>query len=56
MTRRAVVAVLAALSLIGSAAPPALAASPPASWDGLTNVKSKRFDAAYVLPGADFRG
>ncbi|MBB3892152.1 hypothetical protein GGQ61_002885 [Phenylobacterium haematophilum] len=56
MTRRAVVTALAALCLLGSAAPQAFAAEPPASWDGLTNVKSKRFDAAYVLPGADFRG
>ena len=55
MTRRAVVTALAAICLLGSAAPQALAASPPATWDGLTNVKSKRFDAAYVLPGSDFR-
>jgi hypothetical protein len=25
------------------------------SWDGLTEVKPKRLDAAYLLPGADFR-
>jgi hypothetical protein len=25
------------------------------SWDGLIEVKPKRVDAAYVLPGADFR-
>ena len=25
------------------------------SWDGLIEVKPKRIDAAYVLPGADFR-
>lgn len=55
MTRRVVVTALAALCLLGSAAPQALAASPPATWDGLSNVKSKRFDAAYVLPGSDFR-
>ncbi len=24
-------------------------------WDGLTEVKPKRLDAAYLLPGADFR-
>ncbi|MBP6878051.1 MAG: DUF3313 family protein [Phenylobacterium sp.] len=56
MTRRTVVTALAAICLLGSAAPPALAASPPATWDGLSNVHSKRFDAAYVLPGSDFRG
>ena len=27
----------------------------PASWDGLVEVKSKRMDAAFLLPGADFR-
>ena len=24
-------------------------------WDGLVEVKPKRLDAAYLLPGADFR-
>jgi hypothetical protein len=28
---------------------------PPESWDGLVEVKSKRLDAAYLAPGADFR-
>jgi hypothetical protein len=27
----------------------------PENWDGLVRVKSKRMDAAYVAPGADFR-
>lgn len=27
----------------------------PQSWDGLIEVKAKRMDAAYLLPGADFR-
>jgi len=27
----------------------------PESWDGLVQVKPKRMDAAYLLPGADFR-
>ena len=27
----------------------------PTSWDGLVQVKSKYFDAAYLAPGADFR-
>jgi hypothetical protein len=27
----------------------------PESWDGLVEVKSKRLDAAYLAPGADFR-
>jgi hypothetical protein len=33
----------------------ALAADAPESWDGLVEVKPKRMDAAYLLPGADFR-
>jgi hypothetical protein len=27
----------------------------PESWDGLVEVKSKRMDAAFLMPGADFR-
>jgi hypothetical protein len=27
----------------------------PESWDGLIEVKAKKMDAAYLLPGADFR-
>jgi hypothetical protein len=54
MSRR-LLAALAAVTLIG-AAPPAFSASPPASWDGLTHVQSRRFDAVYLLPGADFSG
>lgn len=33
----------------------ALAADSPGSWDGLVEVKPKRMDAAFLLPGADFR-
>lgn len=33
----------------------ALASDPPESWDGLVEVESKRMDAAFLLPGADFR-
>lgn len=39
-----------------AAAGPALAAKPPAEWDGLVKVKSKRFEQVYLRPGADFRG
>ncbi|MEJ2816023.1 MULTISPECIES: DUF3313 family protein [unclassified Caulobacter] len=35
---------------------PALAAKPPAEWDGLVKVKAKRFELVYLRPGADFRG
>ncbi len=39
-----------------AAARPALAAKPPAEWDGLVKVKSKKFELVYLRPGADFRG
>ena len=39
-----------------TAARPALAAKPPAEWDGLVKVKSKKFELVYLRPGADFRG
>lgn len=45
---------LAALVLI-AAVGTAVAADMPDSWDGLVEVKPKRMDAAYLLPGADFR-
>lgn len=44
---------LAALALFVAGA--AVAAEAPASWDGLVEVKPKRMDAAFLLPGADFR-
>src|SRR5690349_14214047 len=34
---------------------PAAAAKAPSSWDGLSKVKSKKMDAVYLQPGADFR-
>jgi hypothetical protein len=33
----------------------AVADDMPESWDGLVQVKPKRMDAAYLMPGADFR-
>ena len=36
--------------------PAAYAAKPPATWDGLVQVKSKRLEFVYLQPGADFRG
>lgn len=33
----------------------ALADDAPTTWDGLVQVKPRRMEAAYVLPGADFR-
>lgn len=44
---------LVALAL--TSAPAALAASPPANWDGLTRVHGGRMQYVYLLPGADFR-
>ncbi|MBO9558371.1 MAG: DUF3313 family protein [Caulobacter sp.] len=35
---------------------PALAAKPPKTWDGLVQVKTKRFDLVYLAPGASFAG
>ena len=51
--RRFAVAALTMLALGGGAS--ALAASPPANWDGLSRVKSSRMRYVYLLPGADFR-
>jgi hypothetical protein len=33
----------------------ALADKAPTTWDGLVEIKSKKMDAAYLAPGADFR-
>ena len=49
-------ATLALTSIAMAAARPALAAKPPAEWDGLVKVKSKKFELVYLRPGADFRG
>jgi hypothetical protein len=43
---------IASVMLI-SAAP--VTAKAPTSWDGLVQVKSKRLDLVYLMPGADFR-
>jgi hypothetical protein len=42
---------LAALVLL----PLAVAAEDSGNWDGLVEVKPERLDAAFLLPGADFR-
>src|SRR5262245_8363908 len=46
-----VAAVGSALFLAG----PAVAAKPPASWEGLVQVKCKQLGLVYLQPGADFR-
>ncbi len=40
-----------AFALIGSVQADTL----PENWDGLVQIKPKKMDAAYLLPGADFR-
>jgi hypothetical protein len=44
-----------AAGLLALFANAALAEKPPETWDGLVEVKSKKFDAAFLAPGADFR-
>ena len=51
MERRLLTGALASLMF---AAWPAAAAAPPAAWDGLVQVQSKRLDLVYLLPGANF--
>jgi hypothetical protein len=48
--RFAVIAAAAGLALSAPAA-----AATPGPWESLVQVKSKRADAVYLLPGADFR-
>ena len=55
MNRRSFAA-LAALVVAAPAGASLAKASPPATWDNLVHVKSKRVQAVYLLPGADFRG
>ena len=45
---------LAAL-VLGPTVGAAWAKDAPTSWDGLVEVKPKRMDAVFLLPGADFR-
>src|SRR4051812_42995651 len=52
MDRRHLILSAAAVLTIGAGA--ALAAMPE-TWDGLVQMKSKRFDAAYIAPGANFQ-
>jgi len=47
---------IASAGALAILAPVAVQAAPPANWDGLAQVNSKRFDLAYLMPGADFRG
>jgi hypothetical protein len=53
--KQSLAAICAALAVVGVAATATQAARPPATWDGLVLVDSKRLDRVYLLPGADFR-
>lgn len=44
-----------ALLLCGFAIPASAKDESGGAWDGLVEVKPKRLDAAYLMPGADFR-
>jgi hypothetical protein len=54
MNRR-LLAACAALCLAATTAPPAAFSAAPDTWDNLVKVKSKRLDAVYLLPDADFK-
>ena len=51
MNKLLVTLAAATLGLAVTAAP----AQDSGSWDGLVEIKPKRLDAAYLMPGADFR-
>ena len=55
MTRKLLTGLAIAALLATGVVAPGQAASEPETWDGLQKVKSKKMDAAYLLPGADFR-
>lgn len=52
---RFMIAGVCALLLCGTAIPAGAKDETGGAWDGLVEVKPKRLDAAYLLPGADFR-
>jgi len=52
MKRHRFFAAALAVLVLGSAF---AAAKAPPTWDGLVQVKSKKFDLVYLQPGADFR-
>ena len=54
MNRRRFAALATATAILGAASI-ALAASAPATWDGLVRTKSSKLQYVYLLPGANFR-
>jgi uncharacterized protein DUF3313 len=55
MSRIGIAGCAAAILVSMGSASAVQAAKPPATWDDLVQVKAKKADAAYLLPGADFR-
>jgi hypothetical protein len=53
--KHALKAALAGLLVISAPIADAQKKQPPAEWDGLQKVAAKKFDLAYLLPGADFK-
>jgi hypothetical protein len=51
-----IAAALAAASILTVGITAGAATKAPATWDNLVKAPSKRLDAVYLLPGADFRG
>src|SRR5262245_19834896 len=48
-------AALAGLLVFSAPVADAQKKKPPTEWDGLQKVDAKKFDLAYLLPGADFK-
>lgn len=55
MWRKAIAGMAIMTVMAAALALPASAADEDATWDGLTKVKAKNVDVAYLLEGADFR-
>jgi hypothetical protein len=53
--KHALKAALAGLLVVSTPIADAQKNKPPAEWDGLQKVDAKKFDLAWLLPGADFR-
>lgn len=53
--RNVLTAALAGLMVFSAPVADAQKKQPPTEWDGLQKVDAKKFDLAYLLPGADFK-